>query len=82
MENQLGFCGIYSGYFTRLFAALVCGFLLGLERKIRRHSVGIRTLVLISISSAMLGILSVYMETPQGLRRPSLPESDSSVPAQ
>lgn len=61
MENQLGFCGIYSGYFARLFAALVCGFLLGLERKIRRHSVGIRTLVLISISSAMLGILSVYM---------------------
>ncbi len=61
MENQLGFCGIYSGYFIRLFAALICGFLLGLERKIRRHSVGIRTLVLISISSAMLGILSVYM---------------------
>lgn len=45
----------------RLIASLVCGLALGLERKIRRHTVGIRTLILISVSSCLLSIVSVYM---------------------
>ena len=52
-------------YIFRIFLGLICGFILGIERKARRHAVGIRTLVLISISSTLLGILSIFMaETP------------------
>lgn len=50
----------------RLLISFLCGFFLGLERKIRRHAVGIRTLVLISVSSSLLSMLSVFMaEIPQ-----------------
>lgn len=52
---------IYLDYFLRIFASLVCGIALGFERKMRQHTVGIRTLTLMSISSAMLCILSDYM---------------------
>lgn len=52
---------LYFDYGLRLFASLVCGFCLGLERKMRQHSVGIRTLTLLSISSCMLSILSYHM---------------------
>lgn len=45
----------------RILLSLVCGFLLGFERKKHRHVVGIRTLVLICVSSSLLSILSVYM---------------------
>lgn len=48
-------------YSIRIFAALLCGSILGLERKIRMHAVGIRTLVLICISSALLSIISVEL---------------------
>lgn len=52
-------------YLIQLFLSLVCGFLLGFERKKHRHVVGIRTLVLICVSSSLLSILSIYMaETP------------------
>lgn len=50
----------------RLLLSFLCGFFLGLERKIRRHAVGIRTLVLISVSSTLLSMLSIFMaEIPQ-----------------
>lgn len=53
---------IYVDYFCRLFASLICGFVLGFERKMKQHhTVGIRTLTLISISSCMLSILSYHM---------------------
>lgn len=48
-------------YTVRILASMVCGFLLGIERKSRQNPVGIRTLVLISISCCTLSILSVYM---------------------
>ncbi|MCR4736501.1 MAG: MgtC/SapB family protein [Treponema sp.] len=51
----------YIEIILRLLASLFCGLLLGLERKIRKHTVGIRTLVLISLSSCLLSIISVYM---------------------
>ena len=52
---------IYIDYAVRIAVSFACGFCLGIERKSRQHSVGIRTLVLISISSCLLSILSVYM---------------------
>ena len=52
---------IYIDYAIRIGVSFICGFCLGIERKSRQHSVGIRTLVLISISSCLLSILSVYM---------------------
>lgn len=50
---------IYLDYLVKIFGAFICGLILGLERKARRQPVGIRTLVLISVSSAVLGILSI-----------------------
>lgn len=48
-------------YLLRIVLALICGFFLGLERKQHRHAVGIRTLALICVSSALLSILSIFM---------------------
>lgn len=48
-------------YIIRILLSFICGFFLGLERKARQHTVGIKTLVLISISSTLLSILSVHM---------------------
>jgi len=48
-------------YAVRLLVSMTCGFLLGIERKSRHNPVGVRTLVLISISCCTLSILSVYM---------------------
>ena len=53
--------GLLGDYAIRIAASFVCGFCLGIERKSRQHSVGIRTLVLISISSCLLSILSIHM---------------------
>lgn len=52
---------LYIDYAIRIGVSFICGFCLGIERKSRQHSVGIRTLVLISISSCLLSILSIYM---------------------
>ena len=46
-------------YAIRLAASFVCGFFLGIERKVRQHTVGIRTLTLICVSSCLLCIVSV-----------------------
>lgn len=45
----------------RLIFAFICGLILGFERKIRHHEVGIRTLALISMVSSLLSIVSVEM---------------------
>ncbi len=46
---------------VKIFAAFVCGLSLGIERKIRLHTVGIRTLVLISVASTLMGMISYEM---------------------
>lgn len=48
-------------YLIRILAATGCGMLLGLERKHRQETVGIRTLVLISVSSCLLCLISQIM---------------------
>lgn len=48
-------------FILRIFLSIFCGFCLGLERKIRKHPVGIRTLVFLSLSSCLLGITSITM---------------------
>lgn len=48
-------------YSIRIAISLVCGLLLGIERKFRHHTVGIKTLTLISVSSCLLSILSHHM---------------------
>lgn len=52
---------IWADYLLRLVASLICGFILGFERKLKQHTVGIRTLTLISVSSCLLSILSIKM---------------------
>lgn len=52
---------IWVDYAIRLAASLICGFCLGLERKMRQHTVGIRTLTLLSVSSCLLTIVSSYL---------------------
>lgn len=47
----------------KLLAATLCGALLGLERKHHNQVIGMRTLILITVSSALLSILSSYMAT-------------------
>lgn len=55
------FDNFYLDCIVKLGAAFLCGLLLGLERKRRFHSVGMRTLILISVSSMLLGIISYTM---------------------
>lgn len=45
----------------KILASFVCGFILGMERKFRQQSVGMRTLILISVSSTLLSIASLKM---------------------
>lgn len=45
----------------KILASVVCGFVLGVERKSRNHAVGIRTLVLICVSATLLSLLSTYI---------------------
>lgn len=60
--QQLFNDNLYLDYFCRILASFICGFVLGFERKMKQHhTVGIRTLILISISSCMLSILSYHM---------------------
>lgn len=49
---------IYIDYTIRLLMAFFCGAVLGAERKTRQHTVGLRTLILISVSSCLLTMLS------------------------
>ena len=47
-------------YILRFFLAAVCGSLIGLERERRAKTAGIRTHVLVAISSALMMIVSKY----------------------
>lgn len=44
----------------KLFASILCGCILGWERKSRNQVVGMRTLVLISVSSTLLSLISAH----------------------
>ena len=55
------FENFYIDCLVKICAAFICGLLLGLERKRRFHSVGMRTLILISISSMLMGMTSYIM---------------------
>lgn len=59
----MSFDNYYLDCFVRLGFSFVCGLLLGIERKLRQHSIGLRTLILISISSTLLSMFSVYIAT-------------------
>lgn len=48
-------------YLLRFLLSFACGICMGLERKLRQHAVGIRTLVLICVSSCLLSIMSFVM---------------------
>lgn len=52
---------IYAEYCFRILLSLIFGSLLGYERKLRRQIVGMRTLVMISVSSTLMSILSIEM---------------------
>lgn len=51
----------------KIFASFICGFVLGVERKARQQVVGMRTLILISVSSTLLSILSICMAKLPGV---------------
>ena len=48
-------------FLMRTLLSVFCGFCLGLERKIKKHPVGIRTLVFLSLSSCLFGMTSITM---------------------
>ncbi len=47
--------------FVRIFLSFLAGCIMGLERKFRMRFVGIRTLVLICVSSCVIMLLSIYL---------------------
>ena len=51
----------YYDFLIRFGLSFVFSFLLGLERKAHQHTVGIRTLVLMGISTCLLSMLSIEM---------------------
>lgn len=51
--------------FIKITASVLCGALLGIERRSRNNIVGMRTLILICVSTTLLGILSVYIPENQ-----------------
>lgn len=50
----------------KIILSFVAGFILGLERKIRQQAIGLRTVILISVSSTLLMILSIGMSRIYG----------------
>lgn len=53
-------------YIIRLLVALVLGGIIGAERERHKKAVGLRTLILISVGSALFTILSIHMAGPNG----------------
>jgi len=60
MDNYYTLC------LLKILLAFVAGFILGFERKSRQRAVGMRTLILICISSSMLSILSGWISSQIG----------------
>src|SRR5690606_38344748 len=61
---------------VRLLVALVCGTLLGLERERREKPAGIRTIVLITVGSALYMIVSSLV--PLAMDWPEITRADPS----
>ncbi|MBQ5647230.1 MAG: MgtC/SapB family protein, partial [Treponema sp.] len=57
----MSFGNYYIDCLVRIGCSFICGLLLGIERKTRQHPVGLRTLILISVSSTLLSIFSVFI---------------------
>ncbi len=57
--------------FFRIFLSFCAGFVLGLERKTRQQPIGLRTLILICVSSTLLSILSVFVTRQSGSGDPA-----------
>ena len=51
---------------SKIFSSFIAGFVLGLQRKIRQQAIGVRTVILISISSTLLMLLSLHMGKTYG----------------
>jgi len=71
MKETWEFVGIVS---LRLFAALLCGSIIGLERKKRRKKAGIRTHCLVALGAAIFAIVSKY-----GFADVISPENDADI---
>jgi putative Mg2+ transporter-C (MgtC) family protein len=65
MEQQL-WQVFHVEYLFRLLAALLLGGIIGAERERHKKAVGLRTLILISVGSALFTILSLNMVGPAG----------------
>jgi putative Mg2+ transporter-C (MgtC) family protein len=53
----------------RLGAAALCGGLIGLERELHHKPVGLRTIMLVAIGSAVFTLIAVEVTLPAGLGR-------------
>ncbi len=60
-------CLSYPVIIFRVLLSFIAGALIGLERKMRQQPIGMRTLVLISVSSTLLMILSMNMAYLNGV---------------
>lgn len=58
--------GFYPDDLIRLLAAVLLGGIIGAERERQKKAVGLRTLILISVGSALFTILSVRIVGPEG----------------
>lgn len=62
------FENIFLDCLVKLAASFICGLCLGFERKKRFHTVGIRTLILISISSTVMCMMSTLIAEKSGVK--------------
>ncbi len=61
-EASLGRVGIgLAGIALRLGVAALLGFLIGLDREIRGHALGLRTNMLVGVGACLFGILTVQI---------------------
>ena len=49
----------------KIILSIACGAVLGIERRSRSHVIGMRTLILISVSSTLLSIVSIHITEAQ-----------------
>ena len=72
----MSFDNYYIDCLVQIGCSFICGLLLGIERKTRQHPVGLRTLILISVSSTLLSIFSVLIAN-----NPDIPGDPTRVAA-
>lgn len=62
---------IFSFFGPRLLVAILCGFIVGIERELKGKSAGLRTCILISLGSALYSSLAVLMSSQTGQGDPT-----------